>query len=79
MSGSEKITLQLLINQPDVISCADLLEEHLARFPFGQDAHDDTSEIATQGVFLAAIAEPAFSLASILVSPKARKDAFFKR
>ncbi len=39
--------MQLLIDQSDVIACADLLEEHLARFSFWQDAHDDTSEIAT--------------------------------
>ncbi len=43
-SRSDNITMQLLIDQLDVNSCAGEIE--IARFSFWQDAHEDMSEKA---------------------------------
>ncbi len=62
--------MQLLIDQHDVNSCAGEIDEHLARYSFWQDAHEDMSKKAAKGAFLTVIGCPAFSLVSNLVFPK---------
>ncbi len=67
--------MQLLIDQHDVNSCAGEIDEHLARFSFWQDAHEDMSEKAAKGAFLTVIGGPAFSLVSTLVFPKTLQES----
>ncbi len=74
-SRSGNIRMQLLIDQLDVNSCADEIEEYLARFSFWQDAHEDMSEKVAKGAFLTVIGGPAFSLVSTLVFPKTLQEA----
>ncbi len=66
--------MQLLIDQHDVNSCAGEIDEHLARYSFWQDAHEDRSEKVAKGAFLTVIGGPAFSLVSTLVFPKTLQE-----
>ncbi len=74
-SRSDNITMQLLIEQLDINSCAGEIKEYLARFSLWQGAHEDMSEEAAKGAFLAVIGGPAFSLVSTLVFPKSLQEA----
>ncbi len=67
--------MRILIDQLDVNSCVGEIEEYLAWFSFGQNAHENMFVGAAKYAFLTVIGSPAFSLLYILVFSKTLRDA----